>query len=246
MDSAVVVPALGAFFIASFLKGLTGLGFSTLCLGLLAIFIDVKLAIALVFLPSLSSNIMVMAEAGRFRDSFKRFWFLFLSAVPGLLAGVWFLGNSPDELPKAALGGVMFLYGIWGLKNDRFELSQRQERSLVFPVGFVSGLVNGATGSQIMPIMPYLLSLKMDRNLFVQTINSSFTINTLIMMVCLGKLGVLTVAVIWMSAIGILPVALGIFLGGKLRKKVPEAIYRKMVLVLLICLGVNLAVRPFI
>ena len=133
MDSAAIVPALGAFFIASFLKGLTGLGFSTLCLGLLAIFIDVKLAIALVFLPSLSSNIMVMAEAGRFRDSFKRFWFLFLSAVPGLLAGVWFLGNSPDELPKAALGGVMFLYGIWGLKNERFELSQRQERNLVFP-----------------------------------------------------------------------------------------------------------------
>ncbi len=245
MDTQTTLIAFSAFFIASFLKGLTGLGFSTICLGFLAVFMDIKLAIPLVFLPSLSSNIMVMVSAGRFIDSLKRFWILFLSALPGLFLGIWFLGNSRNEAPKILLGLVMLLYGIWGLKNGLFELSPQKERQLKIPIGLFSGLINGATGSQIIPIMPYLLSLEMDRDLFVQTINCSFTINTLLMMICLGKIGLITLPVIYVSSMGIIPVAFGIFLGGIVRKKVTESIYRKLVLILLICLGASLAIRPF-
>lgn len=79
MDFVTIVQAFIAFFIASFLKGLTGLGFSTLCLGFLVVFLDLKLAIPLVVLPSLSSNIMVMVEAGRFLEALKRFWPLYLN-----------------------------------------------------------------------------------------------------------------------------------------------------------------------
>ena len=246
MDINTVILAFTAFFIASFLKGLTGLGFSTLCLGFLAVFMDLKLAIPLVFLPSLSSNIMVMVESGRFFEALKRFRLLYLAAIPGLVLGIWFLGTSQNEVPKAVLGVVMFLYGIWGLKNGLFELSRQKERSLMMPVGLLSGLVNGATGSQIMPIMPYLLSLKMDRALFVQTINCAFTFNTLIMIIGLGKFGLVTLPVVWLSAGGILPVAAGIFLGGRVRKRVTEDLYRKMVLVLLMVLGINLALRPLL
>lgn len=245
MDIQIIIQAFGAFFVASFLKGLTGLGFSTLCLGFLAIFMDLKFAIPLVFLPSLSSNIMVMVEAGRFWDALKRFWPLYLSAFPGLLVGIWFLGNSGNEIPKAVLGLVMFFYGFWGLGRGVMQLSEKREKQFVLPVGLVSGLVNGATGSQIMPIMPYLLSLKMDRNLFVQTINCAFTFNTLIMIIGLGKLGLVTPPAMYLSAGGIVPVALGIFLGGKIRKRVTEDLYKRMVLILLIILGMNLALRPF-
>jgi len=170
VDIQTIILAMGAFFAASFLKGLTGLGFSTLCLGFLAVFIDIKLAIALVFLPSLSSNIFVMVEAGRFFEALKRFWLLFLSALPGLFIGIWFLNRSQTDIPKSLLGLVMLLYGMWGLKKGLLQLTRDQEKRLTIPVGIVSGIINGATGSQIMPIMPYLLSLKMDRDLFVQAI----------------------------------------------------------------------------
>jgi hypothetical protein len=241
-----ILLAFSAFFLASFLKGLTGLGFSTLCLGILAIFMDLKLAIPLMFLPSLSSNIIIMVEAGRFIEALKRFWPLYLSALPGLMVGLWFLGASRNQAPKTILGGVILIYGIWGLINGVMQLSKKKEKQLVLPIGFLSGLVNGATGSQIMPIMPYLLSLNMDRALFVQTINCAFTVNSLIMIMGLGKLGLVTRPVMYLSAGGILPVALGIFLGGHVRKKVSEELYRKMVFILLIVLGINLAIRPFV
>ncbi len=140
----------------------------------------------------------------------------------------------------------MLLYGIWGLNGGILQLSSKTERRLILPVGLVSGLVNGLTGSQIMPIMPYLLSLNLDRRMFIQTINCAFTLNTLIMMVGLGKLGMLTLPILIVSAGGILPVGLGIFLGGQLRKKVSENIYRKMVLIFLVILGCSLSVNYFI
>ena len=246
LEVQTIIWVLSVFLVSSFLKGLTGLGFSTVCLGFLATFIDIKLAIPLVFLPSLSSNMMVMLQAGRFIEALKRFWPLYLSALPGLVLGILFLTHSRNEAPKCVLGVVLLIYGVWGLKAGMLPLSSKREKQLMLPIGLTSGLVNGATGSQIMPIMPYLLSLKMDKELFVQTINCAFTINTLVMMAWLGKVGVLTMPVAYLSAVGILPVALGIWLGGAIRKRVKEELYRKIVFVMLIVLGANLAVKYFL
>jgi uncharacterized membrane protein YfcA len=213
---------------------MTGLGFSTLCLGLLASFVDLRIAIPLVFLPSLTSNVLVMMDAGRFRESLRRFWPLFVSTIPGLAVGIWILGHSSSNLTRGILGVVLLMYGAWGLWRGLFIIPEQWRKLLIVPVGFFTGIINGATGSQIMPIMPYLLSLQIDRNLLVQTINTSFTFSTMIMILGLGKMGFITGPIVMTSLIGILPVALGIRLGGKIRKKVTEETYRRCVLMLLI------------
>jgi len=246
MDSFTFIYIFSVFFVSAFLKSLTGLGFSTICLGFLAAVLDIKIAILLVLIPSLSSNLIVMWQAGRFIEALKRFWLLYISAIPGLLLGIWFLGSSDNQIPKAILGVLLILYGLWGLINGLLTLSRKQEKQLSTPIGFVSGLANGITGSQIMPIMPYLLSLKLDRDLFIQTINSAFTINSLIMMVGLANLGVITTPMLSLSAAGIIPVAIGVFLGGKIRERLSDDSFRKMVLVLFILLGLNLVSRLFL
>lgn len=245
MDNLTLIYIISAFFISAFLKSLTGLGFSTICLGFLAVVLDIKLAILLVILPSLTSNLLVMLQSGRFIEALQRFWPLYLSAIPGLILGIWFLGNSDNEIPKAVLGVLLFLYGVWGLTNGLMIITKKHEKQLSLPVGFISGLANGITGSQIMPIMPYLLSLKLDRDLFVQTINSAFTLNSLIMILGLANLGIITMPMVTLSAAGILPVALGVYLGGKIRKRVSEDVFRKMVLILFLFLGLNLIARSF-
>jgi uncharacterized membrane protein YfcA len=91
-----------------------------------------------------------------------------------------------------------------------------------------------------MPIMPFLLSLKMDRNVLVQTMNCAFTFNTLVMLTGFGKIGLLTVPVLSLSVAGILPVALGVYLGGRIRRRSSEVIFRKIVLGLLMLMGLVL------
>jgi uncharacterized membrane protein YfcA len=240
MAAETIVIVLVAFFIAAFLKGVSGVGFSTICLGLLAMFLEPKLAIPLVFLPSLSSNLIVMLEAGHFIVSVKRFWILFISALPGLIIGILFLNSSGSDGPRLSLGVIMLIYSLWAFSSGVVHLSDKMEKRLLVPVGIISGMVNGATGSQIMPIMPFLLSLKMDRNVLVQTMNCAFTFNTLVMITGFGKIGLLTLPVLSLSVAGILPVALGVYLGGRIRRRAPEVVFRKIVLGLLMLMGIIL------
>ncbi len=243
MDSQLLVIVFFSFFIAAFLKGLTGLGFITICLGLLALFIDLKVAIPLICIPSLCSNILVMIQAGSFLTALRRFWPLYLSTLPGLFVGLSLLATRSDEVPKCLLAVVIIVYGVYGLTRGMSSLSFSKEKKYMIPVGVVSGFVVGATGSQIMPIMPYLISLQMSKELFVQAINCSFTLNTIIMIMGLGKLGLLDHENIYVSIIGIIPVFSGIYLGGKMRKKISERRFRELVLLLLIVLGGILLVR---
>ena len=243
VSGELLVPLLIAAFVSAFLKGITGLGFSTICLGLLASVVDHKLAVPAVLVPSLSSNLLVMREAGSFRDTLRRFWPLYLAALPALLAGLALLASVDSATSRRVLGGVLSVYGVWALANAEFALPRRVERWLNAPVGVITGFVNGLTGSQVMPVLPYLLSLNLDKNVFVQAINISFTASSLLMMAGLAVLGLLDLPLLGTSALAVLPVAMGIAMGARVRRRLEEATFRKVVLVLLVGLGLNLALR---
>tara|TARA_Y100001934_G_scaffold128432_1_gene155964 strand:+ start:1246 stop:1953 length:708 start_codon:yes stop_codon:yes gene_type:complete len=231
-------------FIAAFLKGITGLGFSTICLGMLANIIPLPVAIPMVIIPSLSSNVIVMVQVGHFRPTLFEFKWLYLTTLPGLAIGLTLLGSVPTVQTTAALGAVLIAYAIFALVHSEFRLSERVARYLQVPVGFTTGIVNGATGSQVMPVLPYLLSLSLSPDRLVQAINISFTASSLVMMAGLAHLGLLDTKILLASCLAIIPVYIGIKLGGALQRKLPEKGFRIAVLILLIVFGVNL-IRGF-
>jgi uncharacterized membrane protein YfcA len=244
MDIQTFLIVLAVFLIAAFLKGITGLGFSTMCLPMLTVFLDHKIAIPLVILPSLCSNVLVMLNAGQFAPAFKRFWRVYVAAIPGLLCGLWVLQAIHSSRSRAFLGGVLCVYAVWALIQNNFRLTDGLEKWLGVPVGLVTGFVNGITGSQVMPILPYLLSLHLDTKLFITAINLSFTLSSLIMLVGLRRIGLIDSQILIMAITGVIPVAFGISLGGFIRQSIPEKHYRNIVLGFLIVLGVSLMMKP--
>ena len=165
MDVQTLIAVLVAFFIAAFLKGITGLGFSTVCLPILTTFLDLKVSIPLVIVPSLASNALVMVQAGWFREALGRFWLLYVSAIPGVVLGVFVLTSVRSSLSRAMLGGILLVYALWALRTQSKGLPQQVEAWLASPVGFITGVVNGVTGSQVMPILPFLLALRLHKDL---------------------------------------------------------------------------------
>ncbi len=240
MEPFIIACVLSTFFVAAFLKGTAGLGFATTSLGIMASFVDMRLAIPLVVIPSLLANALVMVDAGGFRTIFRRFWPMFAAAIPGLALGLWLLGESDTTLPRAVLGATMALYGHGTV--GRHHTPIRKPRT-AGTIGFFTGLVNGLTGSQVMPILPYLISLKLTKDELVQAINTSFTISSVIMLFGLGRLGLFTGEIALISTIGLIPVCVGIWLGGRVRRLLPEAVFRKTVFILLILLGLGLIAR---
>ena len=111
--------------------------------------------------------------------------------------------------------------------------------------GFLTGAVNGITGSQVMPSMPYLMALHLDRNLFIQAINCSFTMSSLIMAVGLNHIGLFTAGTTIVSVVGVVLAFSGVRLGERIRHRLSPDAFRLALLAMLALMGGGLLVRAF-
>jgi uncharacterized membrane protein YfcA len=134
MDGNDYLFILIAYIAAAAIKGLTGLGFSTACLPIMALHLDLTIAIPLVIIPSVVSNIAIMRQAGNFRSALSKFYPLYLSTIPGLFAGLFVLISINADAAKAILGLMLIMYSLWALTNMSFSLSPKWERTY-FPDG---------------------------------------------------------------------------------------------------------------
>ncbi len=244
LESLAIVMA--AFLFAAFVKGTTGLGFSTAALPILVLSIGLKAALPLVIIPSLTSNVLLMRSAGQFRPTLRRFWPLYLASLPGIAFGLALLAWVDPLVPTAVLGTVLIAYSAYALSQRRLALRPSLERPLKIPTGLVTGLINGWTGSQVMPVLPYLMALGLEPNRFVQAINISFTVGSLAMIIGLSRLGLFTADTALVSALGVLPVFAGVHLGTRARRWLSPDGFRRAVLIVLICLGSGMIVRSLI
>ena len=235
-----------AYIVAAGIKGLTGVGFSTSCLSIMALRLDLKIAIPLVIFPSIVSNVAVMIQAGHFRAALRRFWLFYIAGIPGLVVGLSILVVVNVGVAKALLGFILITYTIWALSNTSFSLSEKWERNLKFPAGFLTGFVNGLTGSQVMPSLPYLLSLDIGKNLFVQAINISFTLSSLVMLVGMRYWGYLPVSTSMLAVGGIVPVLIALYFAGKLQSKLTGKSHRQLVLIFLLVTGSILMLKALL
>ena len=76
--------------------------------------------------------------------------------------------------------------------------------------------------SQIFPVMPYLLSLNISKDMLVQAINLSFTLSGIIMLAVMWRIEILNIHSAFTYSLTIFPVAISVYIGGKLRNKLSE------------------------
>lgn len=231
---------LATYLFASIAKGVTGLGFSTTCLPILALLIGLKDALPLVIIPSIYSNFVVMRQAGRLGETLGRFWPMLLSLLPGLALGLSTLAYIDGRLAGAILGVLILVWCVFTFARPELSIATRWERPLAPFSGFITGLVNGLTGSQVMPMVPFLMMLKLERNLFLQSVNCSFTLSSLVMALGLGLLGLFSLEDVLISAIGVCFVTFGLSQGAAIRHRLSETLFRQGILVMLSLMGLGL------
>ncbi|MEM7731858.1 MAG: sulfite exporter TauE/SafE family protein [Pseudomonadota bacterium] len=244
--SLLQVAAIFATYVfAATAKGITGLGFSTTCLPILALFIGLKEALPLVVIPSIWSNLIVMRQAGHFVETVRRFWPMLLALLPGLALGLWVLSGIDGPQAGAVLGVMLLLWCAFSAATPNLGLPAHLERPLAPLSGVLTGFINGLTGSQVMPAVPFLMMLRLERSLFIQAINCSFTLSSVVMAMGLGKLGLFSLSDILVSALGACLVIFGIRMGEAVRHRLSERWFRNAVLGMLAIMGLGLILPVF-
>lgn len=231
------------FFFAAFVKGLAGLGFTTMCLAILAYTVGLKKGIPLIVIPGLISDVILVYEAGYFRECFKRFWTIYLFAIPGVLIGLFVLASASSHWLTMLLGFVIIAFVVYALFSRSFRLRTHHEKPGSILSGFSTGLITGMTGSQIMPITPYLVSLDLPRSQFVQTINSFFTVVTATMILGLLYLEILHLGAMTISLVGLIFVYIGTKSGNYLGRRFSPEFFRYCVLTMMFFSGLGLIIK---
>ena len=245
LDLIQITVVSSAFLAAGLVKGVTGLGYTTSALPVITLAVGLHTAMPLVLFPSMASNLTVMVGAGHFRTTLRRFLLLYLALLPGLGLGLALVLTADQDLAASVLGLVIIVYCAFAFWRPALRLTERQERAMQIPVGLLNGLINGFTGSQIIPLVPFMLSLRLEADRFVQAVNIGFTLSSLVMVFGLSQVGLLNWSTLLFSVAGIVPAILGSWVGAILRRRLPDTRFRLFVLSVLIVLGAILVSRFF-
>jgi uncharacterized protein len=237
--------ALIAFslFCAGGVKGIFGMGLPAVSLGLLALMMTPVEAATLIVVPTLATNAWQFFTGPERLAMSRRFATLSIGVAIGTALGVGFLTGSNAALVSLALGGVLILYALVGLLAPQRRVPAHAERPLSPLVGLLTGCVNGATGVSVMPLVPYLNSIGLQRDALIQAMGLVFMIAMLSLASCLAWTGHFQIASAGASAAALLPVFAGMYAGQAIRVRMHADAYRKWFFLGLIALGTYSALR---
>jgi uncharacterized membrane protein YfcA len=244
MDLAHVALAALGFLLAGVIKGTTGLGYSSCALPFLVSAVGLKTAIVMLVIPAMLSNVLVMFNTGHLRETLSRFWPLYAATIPGIVVGIGMLVWIDQEIATRTLGILTVIYAMLALIRPSLALPEGLERPLQIPVGVLNGFFTGLTGSQMMPLLPYMLALKLDPDRLVQANNVTVTLASAFLATGLLVSGLMTWPILGLSFAAVVPALVGVQFGSRARRHIRVASFRIIVLVLLVMIGLMLAARP--
>src|SRR6202048_2499553 len=122
-----------------------------------------------------------------------------------------------------------------------FSVTRRDEKWIGGIVGLITGLISAATGVQVIPSMPFLQAIGMEKDELVQALGVFFTVATLGLPVHLTSSGLLPAATALPGALAMGCSFTGMFIGQAVRTRMPAEAFRRWFLIAMIFLGLYLS-----
>src|SRR5580704_17899618 len=179
MFEPFLIVIAAAFLLAGFIKGVIGLGLPTVSMGLLAVTMPPAHALAIVIVPAIVTNIWQTFVGPYLRDIIRRLWPLMAGTVLGIWLNAGMLTGPYARYGTIVLGALLVIYAVIGLRKFSFHVGRGHEKWIGGIVGVITGMVSAATGVQVIPSMPYMQAIGMEKDELVQALGVFFTVATL-------------------------------------------------------------------
>ena len=240
MEADFLGIVLGIFLLAGMVKGVIGLGLPTVSLAALTVAVELPEAVLLMVIPSAVTNIWQAVDGPHLRALVRRFWPMLLA----IALGVWFsYGLLLLANPRAMtglLGIVLCVYAASSLRRGPLIARIMHERFASPAVGLAAGILAGATGSVVMPLVPFLQALDLPRNALVQMMGVAFTVFTVAIGLAIVDHGRYDGPLVVLSIAALVPAILGMKLGQFLRQRLSESAFRRWLFAGLFLIGIRL------
>ena len=245
MDEILLIQGL-IILLSSFVHSILGFGFPLLATPLLSIFVTIKEAVLLTLFPNLVINSSIIKRTSSFSVLWQEYKLLVISLVLGSFLGTNLLIVFYSEYYKILLALITLLY----LNKTHINLSlentiNNNPQLMMVMFGFISGVVGGLVNVMLPLLVIYVLESGVKKEKSFAIMNFCFFSSKLTQVIVFGLYGNFTLEFSFIIIPIILISLLGLFLGNKVRHKLNEAIYKKILLLTLWVLSFYLIFDSF-
>lgn len=225
------------FFIAGGIKGVVGLGLPTISLALLAMMFDLPTAIILTLFPSLVTNIWQASSGRHAKIILNQIYPFLMMALITIWFGAYILSAMDITLLTLLMGCLLSIYAILSLLGIHFKISTRHKKWTGLCLGSLNGALTGMSGIYILPSVMYFQAIGLRREEMMQAMGILFSLSSISMLLAFRYQNILTLQQTMLSLFAVLPAVLGMHVGNKIRQRVPETTFKKILFIALLLLG---------
>jgi len=229
-----------AHALAAVVKGATGMGFPTLGAPIAALFFDPQTTVVAITIPAFGMNLLQACQGGVSRPLVRRLLPVLVMLVPSAVVGTILLARVSSRILLCLLGLLITVYALVALGRLRLVLSPVQERWVGMLAGLCSGVIGGATSIFAPPVVMYLTALDLPKEAFVATTALCLLVGQVPQLVSLVSLRLLTGPRLGIAALFCGLSACGYVLGVRVRRRISQQRFAKVVLVTLLLVGLSL------
>ena len=242
-EPAMLAIIAAAVLAGGVVKGVTGVGLPIVFIAIMLHFLHPHAVLALVIAPIMVTNLWQAAAAGDMWAPVRRFW----PMAACLLVSVWFsarlvVAMEPDVL-FGALGVCVVIFSAATLVRPGRGLTPAAERWLGPLAGLAGGFLGGISTIWGPPMMMFFVMLRLPKETFVRTVGFLWFAASIPLLTAYVDIGIVTAETLPGSLFACVPGMIGLWIGTRIRRRIDQETFRRVMLVALFLIGLNLIRR---
>lgn len=233
-----VVPVM---MLAGWVHGALGLGFPMIATPLIAIFVDVKIAILITLLPTVTVNVASVASADKVLPVINKYRVLLVATLAGGVVGAMVIAHADPSPFRLLLAALIVLFIFSARLNRKLPIGSGDATLGMF--GLVAGFSGGTTNVMVAVLIIYFLANNTPRGEMVASMNFCFLIGKLSQIAVFTMAGLITIpSLLYTSPLALIALA-ALFFGQRVAQTIPVERYKRILYAVLLLLAVVLVVQ---
>lgn len=239
MDPTLYLITVFGWLLGGFVNGIVGFGAALVAMPIVAMGLDMHLAVSTCGLVVLSLNVQMAWSFRRHLDSCG-IGALFLGGLPGAACGVLMLKHLPEAGLKFGLGALLVVYALWGLSGTRVN-KRKLAASWGMLAGFLSTGLGTAFGFNGPPLAVYLSLRGGTQQQVKAALGAFFIVSGLFIVAAHALTGFYTANTVKLFALALPSVCLGAWVGIRVSGKLKDLSFQRLLFLMILAMGLNMA-----
>jgi hypothetical protein len=208
MSTESLVIIFVALSVGSLVKGISGLGLPLVAIPVMAGFMEVERAVAIMIIPGIMINMYLLWAYRAHAFRIPNLIGVMAIGILGIVVGALILSAVPDRYLIMFMGGWLGVYLVALLFKGKVRPPEKLMRHAPLVVVGTAGIVQGAIGTSGPVLAPFVHSLKLKQPQFVFVVSVLFQLFAVTQLVSFSWLGMLDLERAGQSLLACIPIAI--------------------------------------